>query len=136
MAQDLTLKRRLSQAQKELAIKIQRLEAYPAVFLPRPEGGFDVVFPNFPKLMAFGPTRKQAVAAAVEALSVELGITLRQGFPPPMPSRPENLIPDEDEPPGTFMLMLEPDRQAIAVQLGLAPTRPASKGPIFAKPKS
>lgn len=98
---------------------VEGLEPYPAVFLPVPEGGFEVVFPNFPGLKAYGVKLETAVKAATEILTAELLDRFFQGDPAPRPSDPDKLIPDEDEPPGTRLIMLEPDMAALRKRLGL-----------------
>ena len=98
---------------------VEGLEPYPVVFLPVPEGGFEVVFPNFPGLKAYGVKLETAVKAATEILTAELLDRFFQGDPAPRPSDPDKLIPDEDEPPGTRLIMLEPDMAALRKRLGL-----------------
>ena len=98
---------------------VEGLEPYPAVFLPVPEGGFEAVFPNFPGLKAYGVKLETAVKAATEILTAELLDRFFQGDPVPRPSDPDKLIPDEDEPPGTRLIMLEPDMAVLKKRLGL-----------------
>lgn len=98
---------------------VEGLEAYPAVFLPVPEGGFEVVFANFPGLKAYGVKLETALKAATEILTAELLDRFFQGDEAPRPSDPDKLIPDEDEPPGTRLIMLEPDMAALKKRLGL-----------------
>lgn len=109
-------KRKLSAA--ELLRGIGSLKPYPAVFTPA-QGGFEVVFPNFPKLTAYGVKREQAEQAGVEVLSLHLQSLLTDGHAAPKPSDPERLIPDEDEPAGTVLVMLKPDKKGIKRRLGL-----------------
>jgi predicted RNase H-like HicB family nuclease len=111
-------KRKLSSA--DLLRGISSLKPYPAVFTPA-QGGFEVIFPNFPKLIAYGVKREQAEQSGVEALSLHLQSLLTEGHPAPRPSDPERLIPDEDEPIGTVLVMLKPDKKAIKRRLGLEP---------------
>jgi predicted RNase H-like HicB family nuclease len=98
---------------------VEDLEPYPAVFLPVPEGGFVVFFPNFPGLKAYGVKLETAEKAAREFLTADLLDRLIQGEDAPRPSDPDKLIPDEDEPEGTRMMMLEPDKAALRKRLGL-----------------
>lgn len=98
---------------------VENLEPYPAVFLPMPEGGFEAVFPNFPGLKAYGVKWETALKAATEILTAELLDRFFQGDPAPRPSDPDKLIPDEGEPPGTRLIMLEPDMAALRKRLGL-----------------
>ena len=98
---------------------VESLEPYPAVLLPVPEGGFEVVFPNFPELKAYGVKLETAMKAAEEILTADLLDRFFQGDEPPRPSDPDKLIPDEDEPAGTRMLMVEPDLAALRKRLGL-----------------
>lgn len=105
--------------QRERLRWIESLEPYPAVFLPVPEGGFEVVFPNFPGLRSYGVKLETAVKAAAELLTADLLERLMQGDDPPRPSDPEKLIPDEDEPPGTRLIMIEPDQAILRKRLGL-----------------
>lgn len=111
-------KRKLSPA--DLLRGISSLKPYPAVFTPA-QGGFEVVFPNFPKLIAYGVKREQAERAGVEMLSLHLQGLITDGYQVPRPSDPERLIPDEDEPAGTVLVMLKPDKKAIKRRLGLEP---------------
>jgi predicted RNase H-like HicB family nuclease len=98
---------------------VHRLEPYPAVFCPIPPRGWDVIFPNFPRLKAFGVDRQRAEQAAIEALTAELQLMLVEDDQPPTPSDPERLIPDEDEAPGTQTVLLKPDKKVILRRLGL-----------------
>jgi hypothetical protein len=104
---------------KERLRWLEDLQPYPAVFLPVPEGGFEVVFPNFPGLKAYGVKLETAGKAAREVLTADLMERLLEGDQAPRPSDPEKLIPDEDEPAGTRLLMLEPDKAAMRKRLGL-----------------
>lgn len=98
---------------------VEDLQAYPAVFVPVPEGGFEVVFPNFPGLKAYGVKLETAEKAAREFLTADLLERLLQGDRAPRPSDPSKLIPDEDEPKGTKMMMVDPDKAALLKRLGL-----------------
>jgi hypothetical protein len=98
---------------------VEGLEPYPVVFLPVPEGGFEVIFPNFPGLKSYGVKLETAVKAASELLTADLLDRFFQGDDPPRPSDPDNLIPDEDEPPGTRLIMIEPDVAILRKRLGL-----------------
>ncbi len=119
-------KRKLSSA--ELLRGISALKPYPAVLTPA-QGGYEIVFPNFPKLTAYGVKLAQAEQAGVDVLSLHLQGLLTEGHQPPKPSDPERLIPDEDEPLGTTMTMLKPDKKAIKRRLGL---EPAERGAAMA----
>ncbi len=110
-------KRKLTQA--ELLRGVNKLSEYPAVLLPVHDGGFSVVFPNFAKLTAFGSKRETALQAAQEELSAHLQGLVAAGEEPPKPSDPARLIPDEDEPLGTELVSVKPDRKAILKRLGL-----------------
>jgi predicted RNase H-like HicB family nuclease len=46
--------------------------AYPAVFSPSPEGGYDVSFPDFPGCVTFGSTFEEAKAKAAGVLELWL----------------------------------------------------------------
>ena len=98
---------------------VEDLSAYPAVFLPVPEGGFEVIFPNFPRLKAYGVKLETAEQTARAMLTADLMERLLEGDPAPRPSDPDKLIPDEDEPAGTRIMMLEPDKAALRKRLGL-----------------
>jgi predicted RNase H-like HicB family nuclease len=110
-------KRKLTQA--ELLRGVNQLIEYPAVLLPVKEGGFSVVFPNFAKLTAYGSKREQALQAGQDMLSAHLQGMVAEGDTPPKPSDPARLIPDEDEPLGTELVSIKPDRKAILKRLGL-----------------
>ena len=116
-------KRELSRA--ELLRAIESLKPYPAMICPA-QGGYEVIFPNLPKLTAYGVTRDAAEAAGVEILSLHLQGLVGEGRPAPRPSNPERLIPDEDEPIGSALVMLRPDKKAIKRRLGLAPAETGS----------
>lgn len=109
----------LSSKKQQWLRGVERLEPYPAVLLPLPEGGFEVIFPNLARLRAYGANQRQAIVYGVEALTFELGQMIVAGDQPPRPSDPERLIPDEDEPAGTEMIMLEPDKAVLKKRLGL-----------------
>ena len=98
---------------------VESLSPYPAVLLPVPEGGFEVIFPNLPRLKAYGTNLDLAQKNGVEALTFELGQMIVAGETPPRPSDPERLIPDEDEPMGTRLEMLDPDKAILKKRLGL-----------------
>lgn len=102
---------------------VARLPEYPAVLVPA-AGGCEVIFPNLPKVIAFGVGRDQALTAGREILSAQLQIMLEAGDEPPRPSDPDRLIPDEDEPAGTELVMIDPDRAAILRRLGLERPEP------------
>jgi len=104
---------------------VARLPEYPAVLAPTPEGGCEVIFPNLPRVAAYGLGRDQALNAGREVLTAHLQIMLEQGDLPPRPSDPARLIPDEDEPPGTELVMIGPDRAAILRRLGLERPEPS-----------
>jgi predicted RNase H-like HicB family nuclease len=97
----------------DLVRAVEYLEPYPAVLMPMAGGGFDVIFPNFPNLRVYGATAAQAMNTAQEMLTNEVSLLIHQGDPVPRPSDPERLVPDEDEPPGTRMIMVTPDRKRL-----------------------
>lgn len=102
---------------------VARLPEYPAVLVPA-TGGFEVIFPNLAKVTAYGAGRDQALTAGRDTLTAHLQIMLEQGDEPPRPSDPARLIPDEDEPAGTEMVMIAPDRATILRRLGLERPEP------------
>ncbi len=106
----------------ELLRAVESLEPYPAVFVPSPEGGFDVIFPNLAGLQAYGVKLESARKAAVEMLTAEMTELISAGFPPPAPSDPDRLIPDEDEPYGTRVLMIEVDKAVLRRRFKLEKT--------------
>lgn len=110
-------KRKLTQA--ELLRGISQLPQYPAVLVPVHDGGFTVVFPNIPKLTAFGPKRETALQAAQEALTAFLQALVQAGEEAPKASDPAKLIPDEDEPLGTELVTIGADRNTLLKRLGL-----------------
>ncbi|MCB2186818.1 MAG: hypothetical protein KQJ78_10395 [Deltaproteobacteria bacterium] len=105
--------------QQRLLREVDRLEPYPAVFVPQRGGGFEVVFPNLAQVRAFGPDKDQAETAAREMLTAELGRMLQSSEEPPRPSDPERLVAGDDEPPGTYMIMVSADRKTLKSRLGL-----------------
>ena len=57
-------------------MKSTAFTAYPAVFNPIPDGGYEVSFPDFPGCVTFGSTFEEAQEKASEVLSLwieELG---------------------------------------------------------------
>ena len=107
------------QDRQNLLRAIEGLKPYPAVFIPAAEGGFEVIFPNLSRARAYGSDREQAQINAVEALTAELGQYVADGDAPPAPSDPDRLIPDEDEPMGTEMVLLDPDKVVLRKRFGL-----------------
>lgn len=104
---------------KELLRIVEGLGAYPAVLRPVPEGGFEVIFTNLAGVKSYGVKRETAMKAGSEILTAEIYALLHEGEALPAPSRPERLIPDEDDPPGTELVMLEPDKKILKKYLGL-----------------
>lgn len=104
---------------QQLVRAVDSLLPYPAVLLPLAEGGFEVIFPNLPRVRSYGISRDAAVQNGIETLTFELGQMVVAGETPPPPSRPERLIPDEEEPAGTQLMMLEPDKAVLRRRLGL-----------------
>ncbi len=104
----------------ELVRLLSSLEPYPAMMLPAPEGGWEVIITNFPESRSYGVHKKVARRAAAELLTAEIYTRIKEGLPLPRPSRAENLIPDEEEPPGTELIWLEADKSVLKKRLGLA----------------
>lgn len=98
---------------------VEELPAYPAVLMPLSEGGWEAVFPNLARVRAWGPDKDTARANAAEALTFELGQMIVAGDARPRPSDPERLIPDDEEPPGTELVAIGPDRAVLKKRLGL-----------------
>lgn len=98
---------------------VDSLEPYPAMLVPLAEGGFEVIFPNLARVRAYGVNRDTAMANGIETLTFELGQMVVAGEEPPRPSDPERLIPDEEEPAGSELVMLEPDKAILRRRLGL-----------------
>ena len=107
-----------SEERQRLLRAVEGLPAYPAVLMPR-TGGFEVIFPNLPRTRAFGVNRDQAEANARDILTAELGGLVKEGRTPPKASDPEALIADDDDPPGTEMVIISPDRHLLRARLGL-----------------
>lgn len=103
----------------EIVRALEGLQIYPAVFLPAPEGGYEVIFPNLPRVRAYGPNREMAELNAVEALTAEMQLAIEARETPPRASDPARLIPDQDEPPGTELVMLTADHAVLRRRLGL-----------------
>ncbi len=103
---------------------------YPVVLVPNHFGGFDAEFPNFPNGRAVGVNLDLAVKAAEEELTHQLYLILKDHGTPPAPSDSDLLYPDDDEPVGTRMIMIEPDKDALLRRLGLLkkPRRTAPTG--------
>jgi hypothetical protein len=98
---------------------LERAKAYPAVFMPVPEGGFEVIFSNFADLRAYGVKRRTAEKAARELLTATILTMLGEGMEPPNPSDPDRLFADEDDPVGTEIVMVEADMDILRGRLGL-----------------
>lgn len=98
---------------------VEGLEAYPAVLRPVVEGGFEVIITNLAGVKSYGVKRETAIKAGAEILTAEIYALLRDGDAPPSPSKPETLIPDEDDLPGTELVMLEPDKKILKKRFGL-----------------
>lgn len=105
-------------SKNELLRQIGRLEPYPAVFWPAPHG-IEVIFPNLAGLSAYGRNLPAARRAAKEMLTAELALRLARGEQLPTPSDPQRLIPDEDEPAGTRLELVEADQPLLMRRLGL-----------------
>ncbi len=108
---------------------LEDLQPYPAMLMPS-TGGWEVVFPNLARLNAWGQTKDMARVNAAEALTFQLGQMIVAGDTPPNPSNPDNLVPDEEEPPGSELVMLEPDKAVLRARLGL--TKKEKGGPLGA----
>ncbi|RJX29520.1 MAG: hypothetical protein C4525_14425 [Desulfarculus sp.] len=106
-------------SRQQLVRGVDGLEPYPAMLVPLAQGGFEVIFPNLPRVRSYGITRDVARLNGVETLTFELGQMVVAGEDPPRPSRPERLIPDEEEPAGSELVVLEPDKAALRRRLGL-----------------
>ena len=98
---------------------VEELASYPAMLLPT-QGGWEVIFPNLAGLTAWGQNKDLARVNGVEALTLELGQMVVAGDEPPRPSEPERLVPDEEEPPGSELVMLAPDKAVLRARLGLS----------------
>lgn len=107
------------QDRQNLLRAIESLRPYPAVFMPAAEGGFEVIFPNLPNVRAYGPDMDMARKNAIEALTAEMGQNVGDGDTPPPPSEPDRLVPDPDEPMGTELAILEPDKVVLRKRFGL-----------------
>lgn len=109
---------------------LRTLVPYPAVFVPNRYGGFDVYFPNFSEAQATGLNLGGAMEAAQEELTSQIYLALKTGGELEEPSDPENLIRDDEEPTGTRVIMVEPDRDWIMRRFGLVkkPERTAPTG--------
>jgi predicted RNase H-like HicB family nuclease len=51
-------------------MKTTTVTAYPAIFNPIPDGGYEVSFPDFPGCVTFGQTFEEAQEKASEVLSL------------------------------------------------------------------
>ncbi|MCB2228589.1 MAG: type II toxin-antitoxin system HicB family antitoxin [Desulfarculaceae bacterium] len=105
-------------ARQALLRAVEGLAPYPAMLMPT-QGGWEVVFPNLARLTAWGPNKDMACHNGEEALTLTLGQMIAAGDEPPRPSDPERLVPDEEEPPGSELIMLEPDKAVLRARLGL-----------------
>ena len=61
---------------------------YPALFLPEPDGGYLVTFPDIPEAITQGDDLADARASAAEALGLALRGYLADAKPLPRPSAP------------------------------------------------
>lgn len=58
---------------------------YPATFEPQPDGGFTVLFQDFPEAITEGDTEDEAMLHAQEVLSLSLRGRIEDGQPIPAP---------------------------------------------------
>lgn len=59
---------------------------YPATFEPQPDGGFTVLFADFPEAITEGDTEDESILHAQEVLSLSLRGRIEDGQPIPTPS--------------------------------------------------
>lgn len=97
---------------------LEDLAPYPAMLVPS-QGGWEVIFPNLARLTAWGQSKEMARLNGEEALTLTLGQMVAAGDEPPRPSDPKRLVPDENEPPGSELIMLEADKAVLRARLGL-----------------
>lgn len=62
---------------------------YPARLEPQPEGGFSVVFPDFPDAITEGDTRTEALEMAADCLAVTIAWRINDRDDIPLPSKNE-----------------------------------------------
>lgn len=105
--------------QTELVRLLAELPEYPAVLMPVAEGGYEVIFPNLPGSRSYGIKRETALKAGQELLTAEVFMCLAGGEEPPKASDPKRLIADEDEPPGTELVMMPVELAILKRRLGL-----------------
>lgn len=76
------------------------VQHYRALLEPDGEGGFGVVFPDFPGCVSAAPNAETAVNHAAEALALHLEGMIEDDIERPDPSAPEAPLPDwlADEP--------------------------------------
>ena len=98
---------------------LRSLFPYPAILVPNEFGMWDVYLPNFSKVTASGLNGRIAAASAREALTHALADLLLVGLKVPGPSDPGNLLADGDEPAGSRVIMVEPDRDLLLRRLNL-----------------
>ena len=116
-----------------IARRLGSIDDYPAVFVPNIFGGFDVFFPNFPRLKTTGVNFELARQAATDELNQAIYLLIKDGLDLPQASVPENLFQDDDEIPGTTVRPIEPDKGLILKKLGLekVKTRMSPAGTLY-----
>lgn len=66
--------------------KERAMKYYPAIFISRQDGRFDVYFPDLPGLVSQGDDLGDAITMAQEGLSLHLGSMIEDNEPLPPPS--------------------------------------------------
>lgn len=70
------------------------LRFYPAILEPAEQGGYGVVFPDFPGCVTTGRDAEEATRNALEALLLHVEGMIEEGLELPEPSLPDAPLPD------------------------------------------
>lgn len=95
------------------------LRFYPAILEPAEQGGYGVVFPDFPGCVTVGRDAEEATRNALEALLLHIEGMIEEGIELPAPSPP-------DAPLADWLAELDPSRcirVLLPVELAEKPVR-------------
>ncbi len=90
---------------------------YPAIFEPRENGGYTVIFPDFPGCFTEDDTEQGAMELAKDALSGHILALHDLGRVVPKPSAPSSVV----VPPGAFLAIIDgPPQEAHPVRINVS----------------
>lgn len=95
------------------------LRFYPAILEPAEQGGYGIVFPDFPGCVSAGANAEEATRNALEALLLHIEGMIEEGLALPEPSPPDAPLP-------AWLAELDPSRcirLLLPVELAEKPVR-------------